>query len=232
LGDRECSIQRNHQKLIEESPSPALSPQQRKELGALAAEAASSIGYSGAGTVEFLRADNGELFFMEMNARLQVEHPVTEMVSGVDLVAQQLRIAANEPLGLKQGDIQLRGASIECRINAEDPSQDFRPTPGILEVFDLATGSGPGTIRIDTHLAAGDEVPPYYDSLLAKVIAHADTREQAIQTMLSCLKSVHIEGVPTTIPVHIAVLESEEFRSGNYDTASIPGWNATPTTAS
>ncbi|MCL4139850.1 UNVERIFIED_CONTAM: hypothetical protein GTU68_002690 [Idotea baltica] len=229
LGDRECSIQRNHQKLIEESPSPALSPKERDELGVLAAKAAASIGYSGAGTVEFLRAPNGELYFMEMNARLQVEHPVTEMVSGVDLVAHQLHIAANEPLALQQEDVTLNGASIECRINAEDPSQDFRPTPGKLTKFDLPTTAGPGTLRIDTHLQAGDEVPPYYDSLIAKVIAHGDTREEAIETMLACLKSATIEGVKTTIPLHIAVLQSKEFQSGEYDTASIPGWSPAAT---
>jgi acetyl-CoA carboxylase biotin carboxylase subunit len=225
LGDRECSIQRNHQKLIEESPSPALSPEQRDELGRLAAGAAASIGYCGAGTVEFLRATDGTLYFMEMNARLQVEHPVTEMVSGQDLVAHQLRVAANEPLKLQQSEVQLQGASIECRINAEDPSRDFRPTPGTLTTFQLPATAGPGTLRVDTHLKEGDEVPPYYDSLIAKVIAHGDTRDEAIETMLACLKQAKIEGVSTTIPLHIAVLQSPEFQSGNYDTASIPGWS-------
>jgi len=224
LGDRECSIQRNHQKLIEESPSPALSATEREELGRLAARAAASIGYAGAGTVEFLRSPDGKLYFMEMNARLQVEHPVTEMVSGLDLVAHQLRIAANEPLGLEQDAIQLRGAAIECRINAEDPSREFRPTPGSLEVFEFAAGAGPGTIRIDTHLRGGDVIPPHYDSLLAKVIARGETRAEAIATLLACLKETRIEGLPTTLPLHIAVLESDEFQSGTYDTTSIPGW--------
>ena len=227
LGERECSIQRNHQKLIEESPSPALSQAQREELGAKAAEAAAAIGYCGAGTVEFLRAPDGELYFMEMNARLQVEHPVTEMVTGLDLVREQLRVAANEPLGFRQADIALKGFAIECRINAEDPSDNFRPTPGTIEAYAFPTDVGPGRVRIDTHLEAGDEVPPYYDSLLAKVIAYGDTRDDAIETMLACLSGATIEGVSTTIPLHLAVLDSPEFRAGEYDTASIPGWSGT-----
>jgi len=226
LGDRECSIQRNHQKLIEESPSPALSAEQRARLGERAAAAAASIGYTGAGTVEFLRAPDGELYFMEMNARLQVEHPVTEEVSGVDLVQWQLRIAANERLSLTQDDVSLSGASIECRINAEDPAQDFRPTPGKLTAFELPAQAGPGRVRVDTHLTAGDEVPPYYDSLLAKVIVHGESRPQAIATMLECLRAARVEGVATTIPLHLAVLESEAFASGDYDTASLPGWDS------
>jgi acetyl-CoA carboxylase biotin carboxylase subunit len=224
LGDRECSIQRNHQKLIEESPSPALSAEEREELGLRAAAAAASIGYVGAGTVEFLRAPDGQLYFMEMNARLQVEHPVTELQTGVDLVKEQLRIAANQRLSIAQSDVQQRGATIECRINAEDPSQGFRPTPGTLETFEFPTEVGPGSLRIDTHLRAGDRVPPYYDSLLAKVLAHGKTREAAIETLLSALSRAKVEGVATTIPLHLAVLDSPEFRAGDYDTASIPGW--------
>ncbi len=226
LGDRECSIQRNHQKLIEESPSPALSQDQRESLGLRAAAAAASIGYSGAGTVEFLRAPDGQLYFMEMNARLQVEHPVTEQVSGVDLVQQQLHIAANESLELMQSDVSLSGCSIECRINAEDPSRDFCPTPGRLEVFEFPTEAGPGSLRVDTHLQSGDEISPYYDSLLAKVIAHGNTRSEALETMLTALGAARIEGVATTLPLHLAVLASEAFRRGEYDTSSIPGWEA------
>ncbi|HIG11093.1 MAG: biotin carboxylase N-terminal domain-containing protein [bacterium] len=223
LGDRECSIQRNHQKLIEESPSPALTAKAREELGLKAAAAATSIGYCGAGTVEFLLTPGGELFFMEMNARLQVEHPVTEMQTGVDLVEQQLKIAANEALGLRQQDVVQRGATIECRINAEDPGCDFRPTPGTLSTFELPNAV-PGTLRVETHLCEGDEISPHYDSLLAKILAHGDTRAEAIETMLDALRSTRIEGVSTTIALHLAVLESPEFRSGKYDTASIPGW--------
>jgi acetyl-CoA carboxylase, biotin carboxylase subunit len=231
LGDRECSIQRNHQKLIEESPSPALSPQEREELGQRAAAAAASIGYVGAGTVEFLRAPDGELYFMEMNARLQVEHPVTELQTGVDLVKEQLKIAANARLTLQQKDVHQRGATIECRINAEDPTQDFRPTPGTLGAFDFPASTSGGTLRVDTHLRAGDEVPPYYDSLLAKVLGHGETREEAIAVLLAALGEARVEGVSTTIPLHLAVLDSPEFRAGDYDTSFIPGWPSVSTSA-
>ena len=224
LGERECSIQRKHQKLIEESPSPALTPAERSALGERAARAAARVGYTNAGTIEFLRATTGELYFMEMNTRLQVEHPVSEMISGVDIVAKQLEIAANCPLGMTQGDVVLRGHAIECRINAEDPRHDFRPSPGRLEAFDFAVDGGPGTVRVDTHLRAGDEISPYYDSLIAKVIAHGDTREQAIETMVKALAATKVEGVKTTIPLHLAVLASDEFRRGEYDTSTIPGW--------
>ena len=224
LGERECSIQRNHQKLIEESPSPALSDAERAELGARAARAAAEIGYVGAGTIEMLRAPDGKLFFMEMNARLQVEHPVSELTSGVDLVKEQLRVAANEPLGYDQSAIALSGHAIECRINAEDPARDFRPTPGTLEVFDLATEIDSGTVRVDTHLRAGDTVPPFYDSLIAKVIAHAPTRQGAIDALRQALSASRVEGVSTTIPLHLAVLDSDEFRRGDYDTSRVPGW--------
>ena len=231
LGERECSIQRNHQKLIEESPSPVLSASQSAELGARAAEAAASIGYVGAGTVEFFRAVSGQLYFMEMNARLQVEHPVTEMQCGIDLVKEQLRIAANHRLGYDQDAVRLSGATIECRINAEDPTQGFRPSPGKLAAFEFPTEVGLGQLRVDTHLASGDTVPPYYDSLLAKVIAHGETREEAILTMLAALRGARIEGVHTTLPLHLAVLESEPFRRGEYDTSAIPGWEGLQVTA-
>jgi acetyl-CoA carboxylase biotin carboxylase subunit len=162
---------------------------------------------------------------MEMNARLQVEHPVSELATGVDIVVEQLRIAAGEGLSLP-GHVEPRGAAIECRINAEDPARGFRPSPGRLEVFHLPTDAGPARVRVDTHLAAGEEVSPFYDSLLAKVIAHGETREQAIETMIAALSAAEIEGVATTIPLHLAVLASPEFRRGDYDTASIPGWSA------
>ena len=228
LFERECSIQRNHQKLIEESPSPALSPEERAELGLAAARAAGAIGYAGAGTIEFLRDGGGKLHFMEMNTRLQVEHPVTEAITGIDVVKEQLRVAANERLALEQARIVARGHAIECRINAEDPSQGFRPSPGKIGRFDIPREQGPGTIRVDTHLAAGDEVSPYYDSLVAKVIAHAATREKAIETMLRALAGARIEGIATTIPLHLEVLVSEEFRTGRYDTSRIPGWKSAP----
>ncbi len=225
LFERECSIQRKHQKLIEESPSPALDDAQRKALGEAAARAAQHVGYAGAGTIEILmRPNDGTLCFMEMNTRLQVEHPITEAVTGIDIVQQQLHIAANAPLAIAQDQVALNGHSIECRLNAEDPSNDFQPSPGVVERFDIATDVGPGTIRVDTHIRQGDEISPYYDSLIAKVIAHADTREAVIETMLACLRATTIEGVATTVPLHLAVLDSPEFRSGDYDTRSIPGW--------
>jgi len=226
LGERECSVQRKHQKLIEESPSPALTPEQRAALGERAVQAALSVGYQNAGTMEFLRTQEGELFFMEVNARLQVEHPVTEMVSGIDVARKQIEIAAGHGLGLGQEEVELRGHSIECRINAEDPEADFRPAPGRIEAFEFPADLGPGTVRVDTHISAGDTIPPNYDSLIAKVIVHADSREAAIETMRNTLRASKIEGVPTTVPLHLAVLASDEFRSGNYDTGSIPGWSS------
>ena len=224
LGERECSVQRKHQKLVEESPSPALSAQERAELGERAVRAALAVGYENAGTIEFLRATTGEIYFMEMNTRLQVEHPVTEEVTGVDIAAKQIEIAANRPLGLTQADVRFEGHAIECRINAEDPEADFRPSPGRLKAFAFGDGEGPGTIRVETHLEAGDEVAPHYDSLIAKVISHGKTRDEAIATMVRSLSAAKVEGVHTTIPLHLAVLESEAFRSGDYDTQAIPGW--------
>ncbi len=226
LFERECSIQRNHQKLIEESPSPALGDAERRELGASTARAAQAIGYSGAGTIEFLRDEHGRMYFMEMNTRLQVEHPVSEMITGLDIVKLQLEIAANRRLALDQAKIESRGHAIECRINAEDPALGFKPSPGRLEQFEIPCELGPGRVRVDTHLGAGDEVQPYYDSLIAKVIAHADTRDEAIETMTRTLSAARILGVATTIPLHLAVLASSEFRRGKYDTRSIPGWSA------
>lgn len=224
VGERECSVQRSHQKLLEESPSPAITCEERRAIGERAASAAASIGYVGAGTVEFLRAPDGRLFFMEMNARLQVEHPVSEAVSGLDLVELQLRVAAGEPLPLRQEDVRLEGHAIECRINAEDPSRGFRPCPGRVERFELAPGADPTEVRVDTHLTAGEVVPPFYDSLVAKVIARGPDRATAIERMTAALRASRVEGITTTIPLHLAVLESDAFRRGEYDTSSIPGW--------
>ncbi len=225
LGDRECPGQRKHQKLIEESPSPALTPEERQRLGRSAARAAAAIGYVGAGTIEFLLEDTGRLCFIEMNTRLQVEHPVTEAVTGIDIVQKQLEIAANQRLSIEQVEVVFQGAAIECRINAEDPNDGFKPSPGVLERFEIAADAGPGLVRVDTHMQAGDEVSPYYDSLIAKVITYGKTREKAIETMLASLRASVIEGVATTIPLHLAVLDSKEFRKGEYDTSKIPGWN-------
>lgn len=217
LGERECSIQRKHQKLLEESPSPALTPEQREEAGLAAARLAASIGYVGAGTIEFLLDEQGTLRFMEMNTRLQVEHPVTELRCGLDLVEQQLRVAANEPLGIEQADVRLDGHAIEVRLNAEDPDEDFRPSPGTI------TGlTWPAGIRVDTHVAEGYVVPPHYDSLVAKLIAHAPDRAACIAAMQAGLNALTIEGVRTTQPILQRVLESEPFASGTYDTRTLP----------
>ena len=224
LGERECSIQRKHQKLIEESPSPVLLPSERAALGEDAVRAALEVGYTSAGTVEFLRSPDGRIFFLEMNTRLQVEHPVSELVTGVDVVKKQLEIAANRPLGLLQREVRSSGHALECRVNAEDPEHDFRPSPGTLSAFEIPRERGPGTVRVDTHLEAGDRITPHYDSLLAKVIAHAPSRAEAIETMTRALRGARIEGVKTTIPLHLAVLASEEFQEGDYDTSAIPGW--------
>ncbi|HUR26887.1 MAG TPA: biotin carboxylase N-terminal domain-containing protein [Planctomycetota bacterium] len=229
LFERECSIQRKHQKLLEESPSPALSEDERRELGERAASAAQRLGYAGAGTIEFFRASEaqgGQLYFMEMNTRLQVEHPVTEMLCGVDLVELQLRVAANEALPFDQAGVRASGHAIEVRINAEDPARDFRPAPGALENFHVPTDLGPGRVRFDTHLALHEKISPHYDSSIGKLIAHAPTRDAAIETLLRALRGSRIEGVATTIPLQIAVLESAEFRAGRYDTRTIPGWPA------
>jgi acetyl-CoA carboxylase biotin carboxylase subunit len=223
LFERDCSVQRNHQKLIEESPCPVLSDTEREQLGSAAVTAAIAVGYVGAGTIEFLRSADGDLYFMEMNTRLQVEHPVSELVTGVDIVCEQLKIAANQRLTLRQEDIRLDGHAIECRINAEDPEQGFRPSPGRLEIFELARGEGPGHVRVDSHLATGETIPPHYDSLVAKLIAHGETRERAIETMINALGASRVEGVATTLALHRAVLESREFLANDYDTTRIPG---------
>ncbi len=225
LYERDCSVQRNHQKLVEESPSPVLSAEEREDLGARSVRAAIDIGYVGAGTIEYLRSEDGDLYFMEMNTRLQVEHPVSELVCGIDIVCRQLEIAANHRLELSQEDIVLNGHAIECRINAEDPALDFKPSPGALEIFELARGEGPGHVRVDSHLSVGEVIPPFYDSLVAKMIAHDESRELAIETMINALRASRVEGVATTIPLHRAVLESGAFLAGDYDTTSIPGWN-------
>ncbi|RMG99451.1 MAG: ATP-grasp domain-containing protein [Deltaproteobacteria bacterium] len=221
LGERDCTVQRNHQKLIEESPCPVLSDEERARTLEAAARAAASIGYASAGTMEFLLDADGTLRFMEMNTRLQVEHCVTEMRCGLDLVAEQIRIAAGAPLTVRQEDVRLTGHAIECRINAEDPFQDFRPSPGRITRFRPPAGEG---IRVDTHVDEGYVVPPHYDSLIAKLVVWAPTREEAIDRALSALDAFEIEGVATTIPLHRAVLASEAFRTNAYDTRTIPGW--------
>jgi acetyl-CoA carboxylase biotin carboxylase subunit len=225
LGERDCSVQRKHQKLIEESPALVLSDAEREQTLAAAVVAARAIGYVGAGTMEFLLDEGGELRFMEMNARLQVEHPVTEMRCGIDLVEAQIRIAAGEPLWLSQQDIVLRGHAIECRINAEDPSHGFSPSPGVIDHWETRAADD-GTIRIDTHVESGYEVPPYYDSLVCKVIAWGQNRNAACDHLIRALKGMRCEGIHTTIPMHLAVLGSPEFRENRYDTRAVPGWRS------
>jgi acetyl-CoA carboxylase biotin carboxylase subunit len=208
LGERDCSIQRRHQKLLEDAPSPALSPELREKMGAAAVMAAKSISYVGAGTVEFLLSQTGEFYFMEMNTRIQVEHPVTEMITGLDLIAEQIRVAQGEKLQFNQEQIQLRGHAIECRINAEDPDRDFRPSPGRISGY-LAPG-GPG-VRMDSHVYTDYRIPPYYDSLIGKLIVWGPDRLTAIKRMRRALREFALTGVPTTIGFHQRILDTPEF---------------------
>ncbi|CAN5615031.1 MAG: acetyl-CoA carboxylase biotin carboxylase subunit [Gemmatimonadetes bacterium] len=215
LGERDCSVQRRHQKLIEEAPSPALSEDLRERMGEAAVRGAASIDYVGAGTIEFLLDEDGSFYFMEMNTRIQVEHPVTEMATGFDLVKEQIRAAAGLPLSMPDQPITLRGHVIECRINAEDPERNFAPSPGTITTFHLPGGPG---VRVDTHVYAGYRVPPFYDSLLGKLIVHAATREEAIKRMRHSLASFVVEGVHTTIPFLYDVMEHPGFVAGEVDT--------------
>jgi len=214
LGERECSIQRRHQKLIEESPSPAVSYELRQEMGRVAVEACKRIGYSSAGTIEFLLDEDGGFYFMEMNTRIQVEHPVTEMVTISDLVAAQIRIAAGEEMNYTQDQLIFVGHAIECRVNAEDPVT-FTPSPGRITTLNLPSGAG---VRVDTAIYDGYFVPPYYDSLIAKVIVHSRSRERAIARMRRALESMVVEGVKTTIPLHLKILNDPDFIAGNLST--------------
>lgn len=211
LGERDCSIQRRHQKLLEEAPSPALTPELRSKMGAAAVLAAKSINYTGAGTVEFLLDKSGQFYFMEMNTRIQVEHPVTEMIAGLDLIAEQIRIAQGEKLQLTQDQVRLQGHAIECRINAEDPDRQFRPSPGRITGF-LPPG-GPG-VRMDSHVYTDYEIPPYYDSLIGKLIVWGPDRPSAIKRMQRALRECAITGLPTTINFHQRILENPNFLAG------------------
>jgi acetyl-CoA carboxylase biotin carboxylase subunit len=218
LGERDCSIQRRNQKLLEEAPSPALTPEVRKAMGEAAVNAAKSIGYIGVGTIEFLWEEKG-FYFMEMNTRIQVEHPVTEMITGVDLIQEQIRAAQGIKLRYKQEDIKIKGHAIECRINAEDPFQNFRPGPGRVIGY-LAPG-GPH-VRMDSHLYPDYLVPPNYDSLLGKLIVWGEDRDQAISRMKRALEECVISGVPTTIVYHTMILDNADFKKGDVDTGFIP----------
>ena len=213
--DRDCTLQRRHQKLVEESPAPTLPIKVRTKLSEAAVRLAKAVGYVNAGTCEFLVDTENNFYFIEVNARIQVEHPVTEMVTGIDLVKQQIRIAAGEPLPFRQRDILIRGHSMECRINSEDPDNDFRPSPGRITALRLPGGPG---VRWDSHIDAGYVVPPYYDSLLGKLIVHAPTRLEAIATMRRALDELVIEGVQTTIPLHRRIFRDADFIAGRVDT--------------
>lgn len=214
LGERECSIQRRHQKLLEEAPSPAISEEQRRAMGDVAVNACKEIGYTSAGTFEFLLDEDGSFYFMEMNTRIQVEHPVTEMVTLADIVRNQIRIAAGANMDYSQSEVQIVGHSIECRINAEDPVT-FRPSPGKITTFNIPGGPG---VRVDTAVYPGYTVPPYYDSMIAKLIVHARTRELAINRMQRALEMMVVEGVKTTIPLHKRIMADKDFQKGDFST--------------
>lgn len=221
LGERECSIQRRHQKLIEEAPSPAVSARLRAEMGKVAIAAAKAVNYRNAGTIEFIMDQQGKYYFMEMNTRVQVEHPVTEMVTGIDIVKEQIRIAAGMPLGFKQEDVKISGHSIECRINAEDP-ETFVPSPGKITFFSPAGGPG---VRVDTAAYTGYTVPPYYDSMVAKLIVHGATRDEAIARMYRALDEFIVEGIKTTIPLQRKICRETDFHNGKLSTSFLERFN-------
>ncbi|MDB5696123.1 MAG: acetyl-CoA carboxylase [Sphingomonas bacterium] len=221
LGERDCSLQRRHQKVLEEAPSPVITPEVREHMGGIVAKAMADMGYRGAGTIEFLW-EAGEFYFIEMNTRLQVEHPVTEMITGIDLVREQIRIAEGEPLSCRQQDVQFRGHSIECRINAEDP-RTFAPSPGLVKQFHAPGGMH---VRVDSGLYAGYKVPPHYDSMIAKLIVYGTTRDRCIARLRRALEEFVIEGPTTTIPLHRDLIEDPEFRAGTYTIKWLEEWLA------
>jgi acetyl-CoA carboxylase biotin carboxylase subunit len=226
LGERECSIQRRHQKLLEESPSVALSDKMRRRMGAIVIDAAKAVQYTNAGTFEFLMDPGGRFYFMEANTRLQVEHPVTEMVTGVDIVKEQIRIASGERLTYKQGDVTFTGHSIECRVNAEDPDT-FVPSPGVIHVFSVPGGPG---VRVETFAHSDCTISPYYDSMIAKIIVHGRDRQEAIGRMKRTLEMTVIEGIKTTIPLHLRILADPDFVAGKLSTSFMDRFLARPST--
>lgn len=219
LGERDCSIQRRHQKVLEESPSIAISESLRKKMGEVAIRAAKAVGYQNAGTIEFLLDKNKNFYFMEMNTRIQVEHPVTEMTSGIDLVKEQIKVASGETLGVLQEDVVLKGHAIECRINAENPSKNFRPCPGLITQLHTPGGNG---VRVDTHIYADYKVPSNYDSMLMKIIVHGKDRKEAIEKMRSAIGELLIEGIDTNLEFQFEILNHAAFQSGEIDTHFIP----------
>ncbi|MCP3730230.1 acetyl-CoA carboxylase biotin carboxylase subunit [Sphingomonas sp. MG17] len=221
LGERDCSLQRRHQKVLEEAPSPVLSTEERNRIGEICAKAMADMGYRGAGTIEFLW-ENGEFYFIEMNTRLQVEHPVTEAITGLDLVREQIRIAEGHGLTLRQEDVQFRGHAIECRINAEDP-RTFAPSPGVVKAYHAPGGMN---VRVDSGLYTGYKVPPYYDSMIAKLIVYGTTRQGALRRLRRALEEYVIEGMKTTIPLHQALLDDPQFQQGDYTIKWLEEWLA------
>lgn len=219
LGERDCSLQRRHQKVLEEAPSPVITREERERMGAVVAKAMADMGYRGAGTIEFLW-ENGEFYFIEMNTRLQVEHPVTEMITGVDLVREQIRIAEGKPLSVRQEDIEFKGHAIECRINAEDPNT-FAPSPGLVTAYHAAGGMH---VRVDSGLYAGYRIPPYYDSMIAKLIVYGRTREGCIMRLRRALEEMVVEGVKTSIPLHQRLLQEPDILSGDYSIKWLEEW--------
>ena len=212
LGERDCSLQRRHQKLVEEAPSPALNARQRSEIGEIATTAMRKMGYRSVGTIEFLFQD-GEFYFIEMNTRLQVEHPVTEMITGIDLVREQIRVASGAPLGMTQAEIVFNGHAIECRINAENP-ETFTPSPGKITEYHAPGGLG---VRVDSALYGGYRVPPHYDSLIAKLIVHGRSRNECMMRLRRALEEIVINGIHTSIPVHRRIMSASDFLNGSYD---------------
>jgi acetyl-CoA carboxylase biotin carboxylase subunit len=224
LGERECSIQRRHQKLVEESPSPALSEKMRRKMGGIVIDAAKAVQYTNAGTFEFLMDPDGRFYFMEANTRLQVEHPVTEMVTGIDIVKEQIRIAAGERLGFKQSEVTFTGHSIECRVNAEDPDT-FVPSPGVIHVFSVPGGPG---VRVETFAHSDCTISPYYDSMIAKLIVHGRDRHEAIARMKRTLEMTVIEGIKTTIPLHVKIMNDPDFVAGKLSTTFMDRFQPRP----
>ena len=218
LGERDCSIQRRHQKVIEESPCAQISQQLRSKLGRTAVKAAKAVGYENAGTIEFLLDSSGRFYFMEMNTRVQVEHPVTELVTGLDIIKEQIRIAAGEKLSVTQKDIKLTGHAIECRINAEDPDRGFLPCPGTIDNLHFPGGNG---VRMDTHVYQGYRLPPNYDSMIAKLIVHGKDREEAVRKLRSALGETLVEGIITNVDFDYEIVSSPAFMKGNIDTGFI-----------
>jgi acetyl-CoA carboxylase biotin carboxylase subunit len=219
LGERDCSLQRRHQKVLEEAPSPVITPQERDRMGGIVAKAMADMGYRGAGTIEFLY-ENGEFYFIEMNTRLQVEHPVTEMISGIDLVREQIRVAQGDGLSCSQDQIRLHGHAIECRINAEDP-QTFVPSPGLVKNY---VAPGGMHVRVDSGLYTGYRVPPYYDSMIAKLIVYGTTRERCIMRLKRALEEFVVEGMKTTVPLHQRIVRDPEFLAGDYTIKWLEAW--------